>query len=109
MTNKEKFLIEHNKLSPLSLQADLALLTQFKQEKQSLFKNDNWSIDKLRRPFIIWLTALPLSQKKNNSSSPTASVVGSTKLVYGQTKSARQGKKMTKDTHLFNTYPYDEV
>ncbi|OGZ70228.1 MAG: hypothetical protein A2904_00705 [Candidatus Staskawiczbacteria bacterium RIFCSPLOWO2_01_FULL_33_9] len=59
MTNKEQFLIEHNKLSPLSLQATLVLLTRFRTDKTSLFKDENWSIDKLRRPFILWLTSLP--------------------------------------------------
>lgn len=63
MTNKEQFLIEHNKLSPLSLQATLVLLTRFRADKTSLFKDDNWSIDKLRRPFILWLTSLPLELK----------------------------------------------
>ena len=67
MTNKEQFLIEHNKLSPLSLQADLILLTRFKEEKTSLFKNDDWSIDKLRRPFILWLTSLPSEQPEDIS------------------------------------------
>jgi hypothetical protein len=62
MTNKEHFLTEHNKLSPLSLQADLILLTRFKEEKTSLFKDDSWSLDKLRRPFILWLTSLPSEQ-----------------------------------------------
>mgnify|MGYP001611646305 CR=1 FL=1 len=64
MTNKEQFLIEHNKLSPLGLQATLILLTRFKTEKISLFKNEDWPIDKLRRPFILWLTSLPLETKE---------------------------------------------
>ncbi len=81
MTNKEKFLIEHNKLSPLSLQATLVLLTQFKEAKMSLFKNDNWSLDKLRRPFIIWLTSLSIVEKE---------------------------KKGLKDKQLFHTYPREE-
>ncbi|MBU4274245.1 hypothetical protein KKE19_00305 [Patescibacteria group bacterium] len=58
MTKKQHFLEEHNKLSPLHLQATLSLLTQFKAEKNSLFKDDNWSIDRLRRPFILWFTSL---------------------------------------------------
>ncbi len=65
MTSKEQFLIEHNKLSPLSLQATLFLLTRFKTDKISLFKDDNWSIDKLRRPFILWLTSLPSELKED--------------------------------------------
>ena len=65
MTNKEQFLIEHNKLSPLGLQATLILLTRFKEDKISLFKNDDWSVDKLRRPFILWLTSLSSELKED--------------------------------------------
>ncbi|MEK7540968.1 MAG: hypothetical protein AAB529_01890 [Patescibacteria group bacterium] len=83
MTNKEHFLIEHNKLSPLSLQATLILLTRFKEEKTSLFKDDNWSIDKLRRPFILWLTSLSPEKQKD---------------------SAEQGKD-----RLFHPYPVTKV
>jgi len=64
-TTKEEFLSEHNKLSPLNLQATIALLSRFRIEKASIFKDDNWSIDKLRRPFILWLTSLPLREKGN--------------------------------------------
>ena len=67
MTNKEQFLIEHNKLSPLSLQADLVMLNRFKEEKISLFKDNSWSVDKLRRPFILWLTSLPSEQQEDNT------------------------------------------
>ncbi len=59
MISKEQFLIEHNKLSPLSLQATLILLTQFKEEKRPLLEDSGWSIDKLRMPFISWLLSLP--------------------------------------------------
>jgi len=62
-TTKEEFLSEHNRLSPLNLQATIALLSRFKVEKASIFKDDNWSIDKLRRPFILWLTSLPLRER----------------------------------------------
>jgi len=62
---KEEFLSEHNKLSPLNLQATIVLLSRFKVEKASIFKDDNWPIDKLRRPFILWLTSLPLREKGN--------------------------------------------
>lgn len=62
--NKEQFLEEHNKLSPKALKATLALLSRFRIEKTSLFKNDDWSIEKLRRPFILWLTSLPWTKKK---------------------------------------------
>ena len=64
-TTKEEFLSEHNKLSPLNLQATIVLLSRFKVEKASIFKDDNWPIDKLRRPFILWLTSLPLREKGN--------------------------------------------
>jgi hypothetical protein len=57
LITKEQFLIEHNKLSPAHLQASLAMLTKFQQEKKPLLKDDAWCIDKLRIPFIIWLTA----------------------------------------------------
>jgi len=47
------------------LQATMSLLSRFKIEKASLFKDDNWSIDKLRRPFISWLTSLTAEENKN--------------------------------------------
>ena len=62
--NKEQFLEEHNRLSPIDLKATISLLSRFKIEKASLFKNDKWSIDKLRRPFILWLTSLPFNKKR---------------------------------------------
>ena len=65
MTKKQQFLLEHNKLSPLNLQATTFLLSRFRIEKTSLFKDDNWSIDKLRRPFILWLTSLTTAEKEN--------------------------------------------
>jgi len=64
LLNKEQFLQEHNKLSPENLKATIPLLSRFRTERASLFKDDNWSLDKLRRPFIMWLTALPLGKKK---------------------------------------------
>ena len=64
-TTKEEFLSEHNRLSPLNLQTTTALLSRFKTEKHSLFKDDNWSLDKLRRPFILWLTSLTTEEKEN--------------------------------------------
>jgi hypothetical protein len=54
---KEEFLEEHNRLSPKNLKATIPLLSRFRLEKASLFKGDYWSIDKLRRPFILWLTS----------------------------------------------------
>ena len=62
--NKEQFLEAHNSLSPLELKATIFLLSRFRIKKASLFKDDNWSIDKLRRPFIFWLTSLSLEKKK---------------------------------------------
>ncbi|PIU75030.1 MAG: hypothetical protein COS76_02930 [Candidatus Portnoybacteria bacterium CG06_land_8_20_14_3_00_39_12] len=65
MTKKQQFLSEHNKLSPLNLQATTFLLSRFRIEKASLFKDKNWSIDKLRKPFIFWLTSLTTEEKEN--------------------------------------------
>jgi hypothetical protein len=70
ITAKQQFLTEHNKLSPLGLQATLGLLSKFREEKSSLFKNSDWSLDKLRRPFIMWLTSLTIKERqdfKNNN------------------------------------------
>jgi hypothetical protein len=65
MTKKQQFLSEHNKLSPLNLQATESLLSRFKIEKASLFKDNDWSLDKLRRPFISWLISLTAENKEN--------------------------------------------
>ena len=68
LISKEQFLKEHNKLSPLNLQATLTLLNRFKEEKKPLIKDDGWCLDKLRIPFIIWLNGLNVlkeSEKKN--------------------------------------------
>ena len=59
LLNKEQFLEEHNRLSPENLRATFALLSRFREERASLFQGDDWTIDKFRRPFIIWLTSLP--------------------------------------------------
>lgn len=64
-TNKQEFLLEHNKLSPLNLQATIPLLSRFRIEKAPLFKDDDWPIDKLRRPFVLWLTSLKWKESKN--------------------------------------------
>jgi hypothetical protein len=61
--NKEQFLKEHNRLSPVNLRATLSLLSRFKIEKESIFNDDNWSIDKIRRPFVLWLTSLTTEEK----------------------------------------------
>ena len=63
--NKEQFLEEHNRLSPINLRATISLLSRFRIEKASIFKDDNWSIDKLRKPFIFWLTSLTSEEKEN--------------------------------------------
>lgn len=65
MTKKQQFLEKHNELSPENLQATLSMLSLFKEEKALLFKDNEWSIDRLRRPFILWLTSLTTEQKKN--------------------------------------------
>jgi hypothetical protein len=62
--NKEQFLEEHNRLSPADLRASVSLLSRFRMEKTSLFKNDYWPIDRLRRPFIQWLTSLKIEERK---------------------------------------------
>jgi len=65
MSKKQKFLSEHNRLSPLNLQATTSLLSRFRIERASLFKEKNWSIEKMRRPFILWLTSLTLKEKED--------------------------------------------
>lgn len=64
MTKKQQFLIEHNRLSPPNLLATTSLLSRFRIEKASLFKDNNWSVDKLRRPFVSWLTSLTSEEKE---------------------------------------------
>jgi hypothetical protein len=63
---KEQFLEEHNRLSPINLRATISLLSRFKVEKAFLFEGErnDWSIDKLRRPFILWLTSLSCNKKR---------------------------------------------
>ena len=64
-TQKEQFLIEHNRMSPENLRATEAMLCQFEIEKAVVFKNEaGWSIDKIRRPFILWLTSLTQEQRE---------------------------------------------
>jgi len=64
MTQKQQFLTDHNKLSPFNLQATIALLSRFRVDKRTLFKDNNWSLEKLRRPFILWLTSLTSEEKE---------------------------------------------
>ena len=65
MTKKQQFLLEHNKLSPQGLKATMSLLSRFRIEKPMLFKDNEWSIEKLRRPFLIWLASLTPAEKEN--------------------------------------------
>ncbi len=65
MTKKQQFLEEHNRLASVDLQATASLLSHFKIAKSTLFKDKNWSIDKLRRPFIFWLTSLSAKEKQD--------------------------------------------
>ena len=64
LISKEQFLEEHNRLSPSNLKATLALLNRFKEEKKPLMKDDGWCLDKLRIPFISWLSAIRETGKK---------------------------------------------
>ncbi|MEA3398763.1 MAG: hypothetical protein U9R06_03400 [Patescibacteria group bacterium] len=57
MTTKKQFLIEHNKLSPVNLRATTEMLARFKAEKPALFKDNDWPIAKIRRPFVFWLSS----------------------------------------------------
>jgi len=67
--SKEQFLQEHNKLSPSNLQATLPMLDRFREEKKPLMKDDSWCLDKLRIPFISWLTAIQQKSEKNGQTS----------------------------------------
>lgn len=57
-------------MSPRDLRSTLAVLSRFRTEKASLFKDEDWSIDKLRRPFILWLTSLPLEERELSDAEP---------------------------------------
>ncbi len=63
MTKKQQFLEEHNRLSSLSLQATTGMLSRFRAEKPGLFRDSDWSVEKLRRPFILWLTSFSLEER----------------------------------------------
>jgi hypothetical protein len=75
MSKKQQFLSEHNKLSPVNLQATTSLLSRFRIERASLFKEKNWSIEKMRRPFILWLTSLTLKEKEDINKKEKTKVV----------------------------------
>ena len=62
--SQEQFLAEHNRLSPVDLRATFALLTRFKETKSSLFKNDNWSMEKIRKPLIAWMMFSAVEEHK---------------------------------------------
>ena len=64
MNKKQQFLEKHNELSSIDLQVTKSLLSRFKIERNYLFKDNNWSIDKLRRPFVLWLTSLTKEKKE---------------------------------------------
>lgn len=64
LISKKQFLEEHNKLSPLNFQATITLLNRFSEERKPFVKDNAWCLDKLRIPFISWLTTLPESKKK---------------------------------------------
>ena len=57
ITTKEEFLIEHNKLSPENFQATMDTLDNFEADKPGFIKGNDWSIAKIRRPFILWLSS----------------------------------------------------
>jgi len=71
LTNQDKFLAEHNKLSPQNLQADLTMLKKFRDEKPALFKDDSWLIEKLRRPFVVWLSSMQPQSAKPTDKKPS--------------------------------------
>jgi hypothetical protein len=98
LTNQDKFLLEHNKLSPVNLQADLELLNKFRQEKPGLFKDDSWPIEKLRRPFIVWLSGQQV-MKKNPAEATFASIK----------KSNAAKAEKEKGRRLFHNYPLEEA
>ena len=57
MSKKQQFVVEHNRLASASLRVTSEMLSRFRIERASLFKDAEWSIDKLRLPFIRWLTS----------------------------------------------------
>jgi hypothetical protein len=63
-TTLEEFLAEHNRLSPVNLQATKEILLRFQDEKSSLFRDGDWSVEKIRRPFVVWLCAVSLDKKR---------------------------------------------
>ena len=67
-------------MSPASLMATEEMLSRFRTEKASVFKDNDWSVEKLRRPFIIWLTSLS-PQEKEQIKSMESQGAGQEKVV----------------------------
>ena len=65
MSSRQQFLLEHNKLSPPNLQVTSEMLSKFRIEKANLFKGSGWPTEKIRRPFIMWLTSLSTEERDN--------------------------------------------
>ena len=61
---KEKFLEEHNRLSPDEFKTTKAVLTRFRKEKKALFSDRSWPVERLRRPFVSWLASLPIHERQ---------------------------------------------
>ena len=55
--SKEQFLEEHNKLSDSEWRATIDDLIRFETEKPDICKNGKWSIERARRPFVMWLAS----------------------------------------------------
>ncbi len=62
--DKERFLLEHNRLSLFSLQSTLVLLTEFKEANLSLFLDNDWPIGTLEKPFTKWLAPVLLARRE---------------------------------------------
>lgn len=96
MTTKQQFLSEHNKLSPENLQATEEMLARFRIEKAAVFKDNDWSIEKLRRPFIMWLTSLSPREKSTLASFDS-------NIADGRT--SETGRNEIKSSPKFSSYP----
>ncbi len=66
MSEKEEFLTEHNRLSSPELQATKSMLSKFRKEKPYVFRKSGWSVEKVRRPFVLWLTSLTEKERKEH-------------------------------------------
>jgi hypothetical protein len=90
MTTKQQFLLEHNRLSPTAMRATEEMLSRFRMEKAAIFKDEDWSVEKLRRPFILWMTSQSIQEREKNENS-------------NRMELARE--KSMAATHVFNSYP----